>query len=121
MQKRAAWYLRLRHIIQTSLLASYMRKSAWSTGRVNIGCLESQEVELLNVFGVTQKDYWSSESWEGYQYALRTMLEMMWSQASGMSSANHGLFHRYNIEAVTLHGIKIKNSRPSYGFPEMGR
>jgi len=29
--------LRLRFIIQTSLLGSHMRKSAWSTGRVNIG------------------------------------------------------------------------------------
>jgi len=29
--------VRLRLIIQTSLLSSYMRKSAWNTGRVNIG------------------------------------------------------------------------------------
>jgi len=40
--------LRLRHNIQTSLLGSYMRKSAWSTGIVNIGKRVAVNFRFLN-------------------------------------------------------------------------
>lgn len=33
------------------------------------------------------------------------MMKMMWSHASGIPTGNHGLFHRYHIEAVTIEGI----------------
>jgi len=42
--------LRLRLIIQTSQLGSYMRKSAWSTGRVNICPPPSPPAILFQVF-----------------------------------------------------------------------
>ena len=55
------------------------------------------------------------QSVDGYLQSVKTMLEMMWSQAAGTPSGNHGLFHKYHIEAVTLQGIRRKNS--NYAFP----
>lgn len=55
------------------------------------------------------------QSVDGYVQSVKTMLEMMWSQAAGTPSGNHGLFHKYHIEAVTLQGIRRKNS--NYAFP----
>lgn len=52
-----------------------------------------------------QKDYYDAESVDGYKHSLRTMMKMMWSHASGIPTGNHGLFHRYHIEAVTIEGI----------------
>lgn len=66
-------------------------------------------------------DYWNPDSWDGFEHSAKTMFLMMWHQAPGMPTGNHGLFHRYNIEAVTLHGVKLKNSKQNLGFPEMGR
>lgn len=68
-----------------------------------------------------QTDYWNLDSMDGFQYSLKTMLMMMWRQAPGIPSGNHGLFHRYNVEAVTLHGTKLKNAKQNLGFAEMGR
>ena len=36
--------------------------------------------------------------------SLVTTVMMMFYQASGRPSGNHGLFHRYRIEALTLRG-----------------
>lgn len=57
-----------------------------------------------------QKDLYGnkSDSIHGFRYTLETMLRMMWTQASGVPSGNHGLFHRYHIEAVTLEGVRKK-------------
>ncbi|XP_052060128.1 glycosylphosphatidylinositol anchor attachment 1 protein-like [Mytilus californianus] len=52
-----------------------------------------------------QKDYYDAESVDGYKHSLKTMMKMMWSHASGVPTGNHGLFHRYHIEAVTIEGI----------------
>ena len=49
------------------------------------------------------------------------MLYMMWNQALGVPTGNHGLFHRYHIEAITLEGVKIMNSRKTMGLVEIGR
>ncbi|KAL4235222.1 Glycosylphosphatidylinositol anchor attachment 1 protein [Mactra antiquata] len=54
--------------------------------------------------------HWSAETVAGYQQSLKTMIKMMWAQASGLPSGNHGLFHRYHIEAITLEGIRKKKS-----------
>ncbi|GAB1606510.1 glycosylphosphatidylinositol anchor attachment 1 protein-like [Argonauta hians] len=50
-------------------------------------------------------DYYDPESFTGFKHSLLTMLRMMKTQASGSPSGNHGLFHRYHIEAVTLQGV----------------
>ncbi len=43
-----------------------------------------------------------------YWRSLRTFVSMILSQASGVPSGNHGLFHRFGIEALTLQGVKSK-------------
>lgn len=48
------------------------------------------------------------------------MVSMMFSQASGHPSANHGLFPKYGIEAVTLRGRK-KVGAGSVSFGRLGR
>lgn len=68
-----------------------------------------------------QNDFWNPESREGFGHALQTMLLMMWHQAPGTPTGNHGLFLRYHIEAVTLQGIKLKNNQKTFGFVEMGK
>ncbi|CAG2236691.1 GAA1 [Mytilus edulis] len=63
-----------------------------------------------------QKDYYDAESVDGYKHSLKTMMKMMWSHASGIPTGNHGLFHRYHIEAVTIEGItKRKGHHISLG------
>jgi len=68
-----------------------------------------------------RSDYQSLQSLNGFLYSLKTMLLSMTQLASGSPSGNHGLFHRYSIEAVTLHGIKTKGSKNMFGFREIGR
>uniref|UniRef100_A0A1L8DUX8 Putative m28 zn-peptidase n=1 Tax=Nyssomyia neivai TaxID=330878 RepID=A0A1L8DUX8_9DIPT len=41
----------------------------------------------------------------GHVNNLRQMLTMVLSQSTGVPTGNHGLFHRFGIEAVTLEGI----------------
>lgn len=41
---------------------------------------------------------------------LRHMLSMVMTQASGVPNGNHGLFHRYGIEALTIEGYRNENS-----------
>lgn len=51
-----------------------------------------------------------------YQEKLQNLLAMVLSQSSGVPNGNHGLFHRYGIEAVTLECVKrAGNSRNSAG------
>lgn len=38
------------------------------------------------------------------------MLSMVLTQASGVPNGNHGLFHRYGIEAVTLEGYRTEST-----------
>lgn len=68
-----------------------------------------------------RSDHHSLQSLNGFLYSLKTMLLLMTQLASGSPSGNHGLFHRYSIEAVTLHGIKTKGNKNFFGFREIGR
>ena len=68
-----------------------------------------------------QTDYWDPKSYEGFERALKTMLLMMWNMAHGTPTGNHGLFHQYNVEAVTLQSVRIKNSRRYFSFSQMSR
>ena len=52
---------------------------------------------------------------------LKTMLNMMWSQASGAPSGNHGLFHRYSIEALTLEGVANKKGVKVHDLEKFAR
>jgi len=64
---------------------------------------------ILHTFQRDAPD-WESDTLTGYQKSAQTMLKMMWTQATGLPSGNHGLFHRYHIEAVTLEGVRKKKS-----------
>ena len=70
---------------------------------------------------VIQMDPMTAVTQTGFQHALKTMFGMMWNQATGMPTGNHGLFHRYHIEAVTLQGVKMKAGKRLGGYPQMGR
>ncbi|EDO29993.1 predicted protein, partial [Nematostella vectensis] len=51
---------------------------------------------------------------------LVSMAMMMLRQASGLPSANHGLFHKFRVEAVTLRGVKDGRYH-QHGFYNIGR
>uniref|UniRef100_A0A182NDA5 GPI-anchor transamidase component GPAA1 n=1 Tax=Anopheles dirus TaxID=7168 RepID=A0A182NDA5_9DIPT len=53
-----------------------------------------------------------------YQDKLFNMLSMVFSQASGVPTGNHGLFHKYGIEALTLEAVKRSNVQQQ--FQEVG-
>lgn len=44
---------------------------------------------------------------------VEKMLSMVVTQASGVPTGNHGLYHRYGIEAVTLEGVTKKTATTS--------
>jgi len=68
------------------------------------------------------EDHSRPDSYNGYMRSLRTMLNMMVSQATGVPSGNHGLFHRFGIEAVTLEGVTVKSrKRAPADFHTLGR
>lgn len=69
-----------------------------------------------------QSDYNGDlRSVDGLIHSLKTMLLQMSHLATGSPTGNHGLFHRYNIEAITLRSIKLKTSRVSFSFTDVGR
>ncbi|CAB3978390.1 Glycosylphosphatidylinositol anchor attachment 1 [Paramuricea clavata] len=61
-----------------------------------------------------------NDGWDEYRSSLSTMVSMMFNQASGRPSANHGLFPKYGIEAVTLRGRKNAGTG-SVSFSRLGR
>lgn len=52
----------------------------------------------------------------GYWEKLQNLLAMVFSQSTGVPNGNHGLFHRYGIEALTLECVQERTpSRNSAG------
>uniref|UniRef100_A0A182TRU7 GPI-anchor transamidase component GPAA1 n=1 Tax=Anopheles melas TaxID=34690 RepID=A0A182TRU7_9DIPT len=54
-----------------------------------------------------------------YQDKLLNLLSMVFSQASGVPTGNHGLFHKYGIEALTLEAVKRERAQQQQ-FQEVG-
>uniref|UniRef100_A0A6B2E8Y4 Putative gpi transamidase component gaa1 n=1 Tax=Phlebotomus kandelakii TaxID=1109342 RepID=A0A6B2E8Y4_9DIPT len=52
---------------------------------------------------------------------LWQMLTMVLSQSTGVPTGNHGLFHRFGIEAVTLEGVTRSDGRSSHSLLPMLR
>eukprot|EP00088_Acartia_fossae_P023362 TRINITY_DN2439_c0_g1_i6.p1 TRINITY_DN2439_c0_g1~~TRINITY_DN2439_c0_g1_i6.p1 ORF type:complete len:660 (-),score=121.18 TRINITY_DN2439_c0_g1_i6:861-2840(-) len=68
------------------------------------------------------EDHPRPESYNGYMRSLSTMFSMMTSQSTGVPSGNHGLFHRFGIEAVTLEGLyHRRKGRMKADFLTLGR
>jgi len=59
-------------------------------------------------------------AWADSVQSLVTMVVMMFYQASGRASGNHGLFHRYRIEALTMRGDG-QTWEYRHGFLETGK
>ncbi|XP_055594738.1 glycosylphosphatidylinositol anchor attachment 1 protein [Uranotaenia lowii] len=49
-----------------------------------------------------------------YQEKLQNMLAMIISQSTGVPTGNHGLFHRYGVEALTLEFVKRQSGQKNY-------
>nr|XP_018917594.1 PREDICTED: glycosylphosphatidylinositol anchor attachment 1 protein [Bemisia tabaci]XP_018917595.1 PREDICTED: glycosylphosphatidylinositol anchor attachment 1 protein [Bemisia tabaci] len=52
---------------------------------------------------------------------LNTLVSMVATQASGVPNGNHGLFHRFGIEALTLEGYEHGNRVKYITFHQLGR
>ncbi|XP_070574447.1 glycosylphosphatidylinositol anchor attachment 1 protein-like [Ptychodera flava] len=77
---------------------------------------ERMPVTIQNMADPAPRDV---ENLIGFQQNAKIMLSNMVHQASGKPSGNHGLFHKYHIEAITLKGIDAKNK--AQGFRVFGR
>lgn len=60
-------------------------------------------------------------SYEQWEHSLATMVSMLLSQATGVPDGNHGLFHRFGIEAVTMEGIAQTGSGHQVTLHHVGR
>ncbi|XP_043786986.1 glycosylphosphatidylinositol anchor attachment 1 protein [Apis laboriosa] len=59
---------------------------------------------------------------KNWWYHFNTLLMMITSQATGIPTGNHGLFHRFGIEAITLEGFEKAGHQSSDGnFYQVGR
>jgi len=65
------------------------------------------------------------ENWNGYWKSFRTFISMAAKQAAGgIPSGNHGLFHRFGIEAVTIesvHKLTKRSRRRDFNLFTAGR
>ncbi|XP_024943463.1 glycosylphosphatidylinositol anchor attachment 1 protein isoform X2 [Cephus cinctus] len=54
-------------------------------------------------------------------YQFNTLISMIVTQATGVPTGNHGLFHRFGIEAITLEGFERSGRGPEVSFYQVGR
>ncbi|XP_051172002.1 glycosylphosphatidylinositol anchor attachment 1 protein [Leptopilina boulardi] len=66
-------------------------------------------------------DYKSENKYNKWLYRGKTMAMMIMSQATGVPTGNHGLFHRFGIEAITLEGFEKTTNGPEANFSKVGR
>lgn len=66
-------------------------------------------------------DFKSDNKYKKWLYRGKTMAMMIMSQATGVPSGNHGLFHRFGIEAITLEGFEKTTNGPEANFSKVGR
>uniref|UniRef100_A0A224XLV1 Putative conserved plasma membrane protein n=1 Tax=Panstrongylus lignarius TaxID=156445 RepID=A0A224XLV1_9HEMI len=60
----------------------------------------------------------ASEQW---QHSVHTMLATVLGQATGLPDGNHGLFHRFGIEAITMAGVSKEGSGQHITMHNVGR
>ncbi|XP_046385153.1 glycosylphosphatidylinositol anchor attachment 1 protein [Ischnura elegans] len=61
------------------------------------------------------------ETFKGWANSFHTLMLMVFTQSTGVPNGNHGLFHRFGIEAVTLEGFSRKIKGNPAGFYHLGR
>ncbi|KAG5900575.1 hypothetical protein JTB14_022880 [Gonioctena quinquepunctata] len=77
---------------------------------------------LYHTFKNRGPKYFKDPIKEWWNY-FRNLLAMMATQATGIPNGNHGLFHRFGIQALTLEGFEQSNARGSskVGMMSIGR
>ncbi|KAI9266635.1 Gaa1-like protein [Phascolomyces articulosus] len=63
---------------------------------------------------------YSDQPWGPYVQSLLHMIRTMQYQALGHPSSDAGLYLRYKIDAVTVHGIRGNNLHALFGFHKIG-
>ncbi|KAK0161101.1 hypothetical protein PV327_009614 [Microctonus hyperodae] len=67
-------------------------------------------------FDVNRKDLFKK-----WWYYFNTLATMMMTQATGVPTGNHGLFHRYGIEAITLEGFEKTDRGSEADYSQVGK
>lgn len=58
---------------------------------------------------------------KNWWYHFNTLMSMVLTQATGVPTGNHGLFHRFGIEAITLEGFRKSGKETEANFYQVGR
>lgn len=58
---------------------------------------------------------------KSWWYHFNTLMSMVATQATGIPNGNHGLFHRFGIEAITLEGFEKSGQGTEANFYQVGR
>ncbi|EZA48989.1 hypothetical protein DMN91_011736 [Ooceraea biroi] len=58
---------------------------------------------------------------KSWWYHFNTLMSMIATQATGIPTGNHGLFHRFGIEAITLEGFEKSGKETEANFYQIGR
>lgn len=61
------------------------------------------------------------DTFKEWLHSFKTLMAMVSTQATGVPNGNHGLFHRFGIEAVTLEGFERKGKGNSALYFQIGR
>ncbi|CAB0037830.1 unnamed protein product [Trichogramma brassicae] len=56
-----------------------------------------------------------------WSYHFNTLMSMIMAQSTGIPNGNHGLFHRFGIEAITLEGFDNLKEGAQRNFYNVGR
>lgn len=76
--------------------------------------------EIQNTFQC-RVDNNDSNKVKRWWYQFNTLMTMIATQATGVPNGNHGLFHRFGIEAVTLEGFEKPGKGSKVNFYQVGR
>ncbi|XP_058793026.1 glycosylphosphatidylinositol anchor attachment 1 protein [Phymastichus coffea] len=66
-------------------------------------------------------DTYEKDKVKKWWYQFYTLMSMILTQATGIPTGNHGLFHRYGIEAVSLEGFDNSKDGAPRNFYHVGR
>ncbi|XP_014488374.1 PREDICTED: glycosylphosphatidylinositol anchor attachment 1 protein isoform X2 [Dinoponera quadriceps] len=61
------------------------------------------------------------DKFKSWWYYFNTLVSMIATQATGIPTGNHGLFHRFGIEAITLEGFEKFGQGSEANFYQVGR
>ncbi|XP_053596120.1 glycosylphosphatidylinositol anchor attachment 1 protein [Microplitis demolitor] len=66
-------------------------------------------------------DIYHRNKFKRWLYYFNTLSSMIVTQATGVPTGNHGLFHRYGIEAITLEGFERTDRGNEANFNQVGK